>query len=65
MARIAKPRDNYRQEALVMNRYVAIVQADANAPEKWKQALIGHLHEAMRLFMEHDSNESGPHETPM
>ena len=55
MARKVTPRQNYMQDAIVMRRTAAAVEADTTAPVEWKQKTIEHLHAAMRLFLERDS----------
>jgi hypothetical protein len=58
MARKVTARQNYLQDAIVMRRTAAAVQADTEAPPEWKNALIGHLHAAMKLFLEKDSTNA-------
>lgn len=55
MARNVKPRKNYLKDAIVMRRTAEAVEADATAAPEWKTALCGHLHAAMRLMLEKDS----------
>jgi radical SAM superfamily enzyme len=55
MARKVTPRLNYLQDAIVMRRTAEAVQADNHASPEWKEEVTGHLHAAMRLFLEKDS----------
>jgi hypothetical protein len=56
MARTIKARSNYMQDAIVMRRTAEAVQADPHASQAWKDEVCGHLHSAMRLFLEKDSH---------
>lgn len=60
MGRKTKPRTNYRQDAIVMRRIIDAVEADTVSSPAWKESVTGHLHEAMRLFLEHDTKETRP-----
>lgn len=62
MGRRTKARTNYRQDAIVMRRTIDAVEADESSSPDWKQKVNGHLHEAMRLFLEHDTPKGGNHE---
>lgn len=57
MGRKITPRSNYMQDAIVMRRTVAVVESDPNAPKEWKDQVKFHLHAAMRLFLEKDSQD--------
>jgi hypothetical protein len=39
-----------------MRRTAEAVEADPHASPEWKAELCGHLHAAMRLMLEQDSN---------
>jgi hypothetical protein len=56
MARNVNVRENYLKDAIVMRRTAEAVEADPHASPEWKMELCGHLHAAMRLFLEKDSN---------
>ncbi len=58
MGRKTKPRTNYRQDAIVMRRIIDAIEADTVSSPQWKEATTGHLHAAMRLFLEHDTKET-------
>lgn len=60
MARTVKARLNYMQDAIVMRRTAEAVQADTHASSAWKDEVCSHLHAAMRLFLEKDSNGASP-----
>ena len=57
MGRRITPRQNYMQDAILMRRTVAVVDADLNAPQDWKEQVKTHLHAAMRLFLERDARD--------
>lgn len=54
MGRRTKPRANYRQDAIVMRRTIDAIEADNESNPEWKDEVTGHLHAAMRLFLEHN-----------
>jgi hypothetical protein len=60
MARTVKPRLNYMQDAIVMRRTAEAVKVDPDATSAWKDEVCSHLHAAMRLFLEKDSNGATP-----
>jgi hypothetical protein len=38
-----------------MRRTIDAIQVDITSSPDWKRKVITHLHEAMRLFLEHDT----------
>lgn len=60
MGRPVKPRDNYRADAIAVNRLITALEQDTTSDRRWVAEVKTHLSAAFELLLKHKPSAAKP-----